>query len=67
VAKRVILFLIDDQAWSGVVDWSDEEERERLTEVTERGYWDAPERKFIPARSIISAQVCEEAEDFFDE
>jgi hypothetical protein len=32
--RRLNLFLADGGGWSGLVEWTDDEERERLAEVT---------------------------------
>jgi hypothetical protein len=65
MGKRLNLFLISGNGWSGTVDWTDEEERERLAEVTKAGYWDSVERMSIPARSIVSASITDDEEEVF--
>ena len=65
--KRLILFLVGGEAWSGPVPWRDDEDEERLARVAEVGHWDEDERMFVPACSIVRAAVMLDDEEVFDE
>lgn len=64
--RRLNLFLIDGGGWSGTVDWTDGEERERLAELVSSGHYDASEKMFVPARSIVRAAITYEDDEVLD-